>query len=347
MDGAYYNAIWDRLPVNQKAKLLADLAQREPGATGSPLVVQKLADIVARDSPPLEFIVEDILPRGQLAMLGGKGKTGKSWIILQLLSAIDTGAEFLGKKTRAGKTFYLALEDGEKRLEQRPKIMRWQPSPRVDITFRIDKFDNGQGLAHVREAIATAGYDLVVIDTLAATLSGKADENNNPFMASICQELANIAHDSGCTILVVHHTSKQSVENPFDALRGASAIWDACDLGMMLTRKYGEREAKLQGQARDFDIVDLTLRQADGGAGWIAIGDGKAIETIRAGRVAVEDLQQHGEGLTAAGLAEATGKSEQAVRSALNTAKKHGLVRSERVQLSGTNQYVDRWYLAG
>ena len=163
-----------------------------------------------------------------------------------------------------------------------------QPSARVDIGFKVDKFDSGgQGLAHVRDAIAAGSYDLVVIDTLVKTLSASADENNNPQMAAICNDLADMAHDSGACILIVHHTSKQLVENPFDALRGASAIRDAYDVGMMLVRKHGEKEATLYTEARDFDVQDVTIRQVEGGAGWEYVGDAAAGVAIRAGRVGV------------------------------------------------------------
>lgn len=340
------DALWQQLTEAEKASLLAAHAARNPGATATPLIVESFADLVSQDFPPQKFLVDGLIPAGQLVMLGGRGKAGKSWLVLQLIAAVDRGGQFLGRATSSGRVLYLALEDGRRRMNQRPHVMKWTPSARVDIGFKIDKFDSGgQGLAHVRDAIGTAGYDLVVIDTLVKTLSASADENNNPQMAAICNDLADMAHDSGACILIVHHTSKQVVENPFDALRGASAIRDAYDVGMMLVRKHGEKEATLYTEARDFDVQDVTIRQVDGGAGWEYIGDAAAGAVIRAGRVGRDDLITAGDGSTAAEIAAATGKTESSVRSAMKTAEKAGYVSIDRKPLSGSKQWVDHYYL--
>ena len=333
----------------EKAELLSMWAVRTgtPTAAATPLFTESFADLVAQEFPPQQFLVDGLIPAGQLVMLGGRGKAGKSWLILQLIAAIDRGLPFLGKHTRHGKVLYLALEDGRRRMNQRPRILKWQPSTAVDIAFKVDKFDaGGQGLAHIREAIAAKGYDLVVVDTLVKTLSATADENNNPQMAAICNDLADMAHDSGATILMVHHVSKQSVDNPFDALRGASAIRDAYDVGMMLVRKHGAKEATIYSEARDFDTDDMTIQQAENGAGWEYVGDAMVGVAIQAGRVGANLIREHGEGLTAADLAAATGKTVQAIRASMKTAESRQLVTIKRERQDGSNNYVDRYFLA-
>ena len=339
------DVLWQQLTEAEQADLLARYAARNP-ATATPLRVESLADLVSQDFPPQRFLVDGLIPAGQLVMLGGRGKAGKSWLILQLIAAVDRGGHFLGRAATPGRVLYLALEDGRRRLNQRPRVMKWTPSAQIDIAFKVDKFDSGgEGLAHVREAIAAGGYDLVVVDTLVKTLSASADENNNPQMAAICNDLADMAHDSGTCILIVHHVSKQMVENPFDALRGASAIRDAYDVGMMLVRKHAEKEATLHAEARDFDVQDITIRQAENGAGWEYVGDAAAGVAIRAGRVGVQDLKTAGDGSTAADIAEAVGKSESAVRQAMKTAEKHGYVSIDRKPLPGGNKWVDHYFL--
>jgi KaiC/GvpD/RAD55 family RecA-like ATPase len=339
------DSIWKQLDEAEQADLLAMYAARNPAAT-TLLSVESFADLVAQDFPLQKFLVDGLIPAGQLVMLGGRGKAGKSWLVLQLVAAVDQGLPFLGKTTTRGKVLYLALEDGRRRLNQRPKILKWQPSPAVDIAFKIDKFDaGGQGLAHIRQAIAEKGYDLVVVDTLVKTLSGSADENNNTYMAAICNDLADMAHDSGAAILIVHHTSKQLVENPFDALRGASAIRDAYDLGMMLVRKHGEKEATLYAESRDFDMQDVTIRQVEGGAGWEYVGDAAAGIAIKAGRVGRDIVMLHGEGFTADELAALTSKTTQAVRASMKTAIKHDLVEARRQQAGDSRQWCDHYFL--
>ena len=343
--GSINDVLWQQLTEAEQADLLAKHAARNP-AMATPLRVESFADLVSQDFPPQKFLVDGLIPAGQLVMLGGRGKAGKSWLVLQLIAAVDRGGQFLGRATTPGRVLYLALEDGRRRMNQRARVMRWTPSAQVDIGFKVDKFDSGgQGLAHVREAIAAGGYDLVVIDTLVKTLSASADENNNPQMAHICNDLADMAHDSGACILIVHHVSKQMVENPFDALRGASAIRDAYDVGMMLVRKHAEKEATLHAEARDFDVQDITIRQAENGAGWEYVGDAAAGVAIRAGRVGLQDLIAAGDGSTAEAIAAAVGKSPSAIRQSMKTAEKAGYITIERRRLDGTKQWADHYFL--
>jgi len=268
-----YDAVWQQLTEAEKAEALAQHAARNP-ATATPLLVESFADLVSQDFPPQRFLVDGLIPAGQLIMLGGRGKAGKSWLVLQLVAAIDRGIQFLGKPTHRGRVLYLALEDGRRRMNQRPKILKWHPSANVDIAFNVETFDRGgEGLAHIRQAIADKRYDLVVIDTLVKTLSAAADENSNTEMGAICNTLADMAHDTGATILIVHHTSKVTTDNPFDNLRGASAIRNSYDAGMLLRRRHGEKEATLYVESRDFDTDDMTIKQADNGAGWEYLGD--------------------------------------------------------------------------
>ncbi len=340
------DALWNQLNDAEKADLLSQYARRDPAAA-APLLVESLADLVARDFPPQLFLVADLIPAGQLVMLGGRGKAGKSWLVLQLIAAIDRGISFLGKPTKRGKVLYLALEDGRRRLNQRPRLMNWRPSANVDIAFRVDTFDHGgQGLTHIRQAIAAGGYDLVVIDTLVKTLSSAADENNNTEMGAICNELADMAHDSGACILIVHHTSKQAVENPFDALRGATAIRNAYDVGLMLVRKHGADEATIYVEARDFDAEGMTIRQAENGRGWEYLGDANVGVAIQAGRIGVDLIAAHGDGLTANDLADMSGKTVQAIRASMKTAEKYGHVTSKRERDGESNRWVDRYFLA-
>ena len=338
------DVLWQQLTEAEKASLLAAHAARNPGATATPLIVESFGDLVSQDFPPQQFLVDGLIPAGQLVMLGGRGKAGKSWLVLQLVAAIDRGAHFLGRATSPGRVLYLALEDGRRRMNQRPRVMKWTPSPRVDIAFNIDNFDGGgEGLAHVRDAIAAGNYDLVVIDTLVKTLSASADENNNTEMGAICNALADMAHDSGATILIVHHTSKGAAET-FGNIRGASAIRNAYDVGMMLDRRHGEKQATLHVESRDFDAADMSIKQSDNGAGWEYLGPVAEVAEMAAGRVGLADLMTAGDGSTTAEIATATGKTPQAVRGIMQTAAKHFLVVNKPDKVKG-KKAVDRWYV--
>lgn len=309
-----------------------------------------LADLLSIDMPPMKFLVDGMLARGHLAMLGGRPKSGKSWLALQMAKAIDTGKPFLDRKTIQTKILYIALEDGQRRVHQRCKILKWQPK-NTDVLFEIANFNGvgfskpGKGLQEI-EAYAPQ-YGLIIIDTLIATLSSKANENDNAQMGAIVNELARIAHDNDTAILLIHHTGKGYSDSPFDMLRGASALRGAYDVGFVLERKQDEREAVLHAESRDMDLDNMTIKQAKNGTGWEYKGNGKEIENIRAGRKMVEVMLEHGDGVTVSELAKLTGKSAQTIHNQLVGAEKNGDVyRQTDPNSDSSTKPADLWFVS-
>lgn len=349
--------LFAKLTADDQARALAMVAQQRAGTNGSSAEtavanilrpsLRLFTDLLSQEFPPLVFLVDGILARGHLAMIGGRPKSGKSWLVLQLAQAVDQGLVFLDRQTRRGRVLYIALEDGARRIYQRANVLRWRPTDGAAVLFDIANFDGdvvpGPGLAQI--AALAADFDLIIIDTLIATLSGRASENDNVQMGMIVNELARIAHDSETAVLLVHHTGKGFSENVFDLLRGASALRGAYDVGLLLERKQDEREAILHMESRDVDLSNMTIRQADGGAGWECIGAASELKRIRAGRVIVETIRESGEGLTAKELAEASGKSVQTIRAQLATAETNNLVAQYTEPPSGATKPAARWWL--
>lgn len=307
-----------------------------------------LYELLEQVFPPLEFLVDELLAKGHLGVLGGRPKSGKSWLVLQLAQAIDEGRPFLGKETQKGKVLYVALEDGRRRVHQRANIIKWHPQ-QAQVLFEVAHFDGenghiGPGLVQIG-AIAPA-FDLIIIDTLIATLSGRANENDNVQMGAVMNELARIAHETETAVLLVHHTGKGNSENVFDLLRGASAIRGGYDVGFLLQRKQDEREAILYIESRDVEVSSMTIQQAGNGAGWECLGNGTVIQELRAGRKVVQALVEHGDGQTVSELAQILKLHESSVRRQLGNAEKHGYVRRETGAVSSdAGKPADLWYI--
>jgi AAA domain/Primase C terminal 1 (PriCT-1) len=77
------------------------------------------ADLLKKDIPAPNWVIPGILPEG-LSLLCGKRKVGKSWLTLNLWSAVSGCTDLIpGKSITRGKALYLALEDTERRLQDR------------------------------------------------------------------------------------------------------------------------------------------------------------------------------------------------------------------------------------
>jgi len=338
--------LFARLPEEDKKRLLAGHALRKHNPYAAAGLVTP-EEFNAYQAPPLHFLVDGLLAAGHLAMLGGRPKSGKSWLVAQLAQALDLGLPFLGRPTRPARVLYLALEDKGARLSQRAQVLGWL-SHRCAFKYDVAPFDGpdgrlGPGLEFIeRHAF---DFDAILIDTLLATLSGSISENDNTAMGAIVNELATIAHGANCAILLVHHVNKGFSEDVFNLLRGASALRGAYDVGMLMDRKPGEREAVLHVEARDFESLSLTIRQRDGGQGWDLVGAGQERERIRAAQKVLAGLKEFEEGATIEQLAELIGISKSAVYQQLKRAERDGQVVRTRSMLDSGGRPADTWRL--
>lgn len=292
--------------------------------------------------PQRQFIVDGLIKRGDLVMLAGRPKSGKSWLMLQLAQAIDTGAQWLGRNVTSGKVLFVALEDGERRIHERLHIRRWNPK-QAEFAFGLFPL-TGDGLRQL-EAVAEE-FDALFLDTFRAACGG-ADENNNAEMGAIAQALADIAHQKQRAIIIAHHTRKGGSDDPFETIRGAGAIRAAYDVGLVLERQGKEREAVLRVESRDIEAEDMTIR-FDPAQGWTYEGGPARIEEIRAGRRVVQALRELGDGRTTEEIAKHMGISRQGALKQLRNAEREGVVRrvAAEGQKPGKHKRGDSWHLA-
>lgn len=310
-----------------------------------------LRTLMAKDFPPLVWLAPGLIALGQLVLLGGRPKGGKSWLVLQLVQCVDTGQPFLGKESKTARALYIALEDGERRVYQRCQLLKWQPR-RAAVLFQVARFDGpdglvGPGLAQIDRL--AQGYDLIVIDPLIATLSGGINENDNTRMGLIINELARIAHNTDTAVVLVHHTGKHSSDDIFNTLRGASAIRGGYDVGLLLDRKPGEAEAVLHAESRDVDVENMTLRQSTNGAGWQYVGNSFEIEKIRAGKQTLQamlEMDQDHAGLTAKEIATFRNVSETTTYKQLERLEADGYVFREEQPSTQMGKKADIWHVS-
>ena len=340
-----YDQIYSALPETTKARLLNQLTMwRNDPVDG---LFETAAQFNAHEEEPLSFLVDGLLARKQLAMLGGRSKSGKSWLVAQLAQSLDTGQPFLGRAVQRARVLYLPLEDKRARLKRRAQALDWRPQT-TTFHYHIGRFNApnnefGPGMALV-ERVAH-DFDVILIDTLIATLDGNISENDNTSMGAIVNELAEIAHNVGCTIVLVHHISKGMSDDVFNLLRGASALRGAYDVGLLLDRRQGEREAVLHIEARDYEAGGLTIRQHENGNGWAYVGEAKAINQIRAGRNVISALEDLGDDLTTDEIAEYLQLTRQAVGQQLKLAERDGLVTRKPGAFTGRGRPKELWSL--
>jgi hypothetical protein len=231
--------------------------------------------------PELEWAVDGLIPEG-LTFLVGPPKAGKSWLILNLALAIASNQPALGviEPTifKPRKTFYLALEDGQRRLQKRCRaVLGSEPIPPA-ITFKVRCKPN-----ELESTIRTYLYHnyepgepapLIVLDTLGKAITAPSNSGNN-YLHEYNQitKLKDIADDHpGVAFVIIHHDRKAESEDFVHSVSGTQGISGAADTIIIMRRQRFEKEAILNVTGRDVEEKQYPIISNDNGI-WELNGD--------------------------------------------------------------------------
>jgi len=228
------------------------------------------ADLAKR--PPARWRVRGVLPLEGIAAIFGPSGSGKSFLVLDLLAAVASGADWFGCRTKSAPVLYVALE-GEAGISQRVQAYQVKHGP-VDPSFRflLQSLDirNATDRADLVQAVESAGWrgGVLCLDTLNRAAPGM-DENDSKSMGEAIAAATAIQAAVGGVVMLVHHTGKDATKG----LRGHSSLHAALDGAIEVTREGDRREWKLakakdgeDGEAHPFrlEVVEVGEDEEDG-----------------------------------------------------------------------------------
>jgi hypothetical protein len=193
---------------------------------------------VVGDEDEEEWLVQGIVPKHGLTILGGNPKTGKTLFALDLCMAVATATDFFGRDT-AEAAFLFVTEEGTP-VEMRKRLRKLVASrgaptfPGRLIHRRGVRFDDPKTWQMVRDAIGRlAQPTLLVLDPLRDLLIG--DENDSNTIATVARSIHAILRDyEEVTVVLLHHLSKRGDGEGGQRLRGSTALWGTADNTLIL-----------------------------------------------------------------------------------------------------------------
>ena len=219
---------------------LGEVRERE-SESGKGLEGVWLDDLMEKELPPMRFVVDQLIPEG-LTVIASQPKLGKSWLCYDLCSSVALGMTFLGFNTTQSTVLYLALEDNEKRIQERgPSVFDGRPVPKnVKIILKAPTMKNGL-LDRVKEEFEicreTRGeVGLVVIDTLQK-VRDEIKKSGTQYSIEYNEfgPLQEFAMQNNVAIVVVHHKIKtKSENNSLQELNASNGFIGAVDCGIMI-----------------------------------------------------------------------------------------------------------------
>jgi len=235
-------------------------------------IIKTAAELLNMRFPEIRWIVPGLIGEG-LTLINGAPKIGKSWFVLNLAIAATAGGNFLGTlPVEKTDTLYLALEDTDRRLNNRLKKLK-SPENCHSLKITTQWRDGYTGLEYYLKENRNIG--LVIIDTLARFTNIK-DFNEYAQTTAAMTQLKHIADGLNIAIVLIHHAKKTGSGNSgtdwMEAVLGSTGLTGATDSTIFISRdrkKETKNSATLYATGRDtMDITHILKFDIDFG-GWI------------------------------------------------------------------------------
>jgi RecA-family ATPase len=230
----------------------------------------------AQQFAPLDYHVPGLIPEGTVLMVGAP-KIGKSWLVLGIGLGVAAGGYAFGKiKVAQRPVLYLALEDGDRRLQDRCRRLLGDGEHIPAALCRIITVEPGMVLATIAKWMEQHNGDapLVILDTLGKVmppaLAGESSYQRDYRIGSALKRIVD-AHP-GMSLLTNHHDRKAASEDFVDAVSGTHGLAGAADTVIVVNRRRYETTGILSVTGRDVVEGEYALR-FDEGSVWRLDGD--------------------------------------------------------------------------
>lgn len=199
--------------------------------------------------PPVSWCVDKLMASECISMLVAHGSSLKTWTSMSIAIAVAEGTPWLGKyETKKMRVILVDYEEGEYEMLRRIQILTRSPEDphgrnvqglyswaypahsidKPEFWKRINKIINAERSAANDGEIDESLPWLVVIDSMFAGTTPGVDENSIAAAAPM-QLGGRWCEETGGTIIMIHHSKKDTGGDPRLAVRGSTAIYGSID----------------------------------------------------------------------------------------------------------------------
>lgn len=245
--------------------------------------------------PRRQWLFGRWLLRGEVTAIFAPGGVGKSTLSTAIAVSLASGRDLLGQAPlgKIGAWLY-NLEDAPDELDRqtaatclRHGVDREECANRLFVNSGItmplctasevngDPAINEKAFAELTETIRGQGIGVVIIDPLVS--SHRVSEASNEAIDAIAKRWKRLAHETGCAVVLVHHTRKlMGREATAEDGRGAVALRDAARVVLVMNKvTLSEAEALGVGPEVASSLVKVTMGKAsrapDAGTAWFKL----------------------------------------------------------------------------
>ena len=333
------------------------------------LVPRQLLNIEAWDDiedEPVEWLIQDVLPKKAFAALYGPPGSYKSFVALDIAEAVATGRAWMGREVQAaGAVLYIAGE-GFGGIGARIKACKMHNKTqagaeiyviRAAINLRSSTEDFDLLMLSIKDLMEKTGvqFELVQIDTLARAFGG-GNENDSSDMGAFIHNAGRIQRMLGCAMMILHHSGKDATKG----LRGHSSLLGAVDTQLELLKidavpnpsgpiagsgilTISKQKDGQDGVRIGFEMVKIEIQSSQ-----LGIAEAQISLAVRASDEAIQQEMQ-AQAVNREGKPRKLQENQQTALNAIHKAlEKHGRmtnVRDERHKTVSISEWRDEFVL--
>lgn len=243
----------DEFDVVDTAKVEAE-AQAADAAKPLKFAPESAASFASVEGLP--YLVDDVLPKGGLAVIYGASGSGKTFAVLDIVMSVARGVEWRGLFVEQAAVVYVVAEGSggfRKRLSAYAQHhdVDLNGVPLHIINAAPNMLEPGDTKELIRSVQSVGPVGIVVVDTLAQVTPG-GNENASEDMGKALAHCKRIHQHTGALVLLVHHSGKDQAKGA----RGHTSLRAACDAEIEVTRE-GKTARKLAITKSKDGIDDL------------------------------------------------------------------------------------------
>jgi DNA-binding MarR family transcriptional regulator len=163
-----------------------------------------------------EWIVEDLICQGTTLVLYAQAGTGKTLLAYDLCKHIALGQDWNDLTVKQGKVLFIQADEPQVDTASRFAQMGMDEVPPDQFCIHTDW--RLHQIEQLKNWIAAEKPLFVVIDSLTSCNRGNAISEKSTKYAEVIYELRDIADEYKCSILLLHHETKNG------SMRGSTAI---------------------------------------------------------------------------------------------------------------------------
>lgn len=201
----------------------------------------RASEFAGREKTVDRWLIEDLIPKRKVTLLGGDGGTGKSLLALQIAASVATGSAWLDLQVEKGTAVFFTAEDERTDLSDRMIDIANQSglpltayenlilssyagndASLVDLDPKDKKQRDSAVLTEIERCLAEVRPKLLVLDTLGNLFPG--NENDRAQVVAFIARLYRLAMHYDVAVLLLGHPSLSGLNSGMGS--SGSTAWN-------------------------------------------------------------------------------------------------------------------------